>query len=295
MDRADGTLERRLWQSQTPWPPSTRPLTAVARRLRKSAGSMADAPPTLFETNTKGKTMKSRYVIGFCVLLLSVSQTQAQWRASTETGIHATPGQPRLDQPDVLRPLRRIHVLITADTADENIGDGVRIDLENMEEVFRQFVPDARQLNLKVLAEDELTIEGISRSLAEFRPSPSDAFVFFFSGHGCHNDQGHYFCMADGECLYRSDIVRAMQGTGIRLVTVLSNGCNVYTETVVQHHTFDLPPAKHDPAEGTGNIAPLFDELFLKPYGVVDINGASDGEMTSASPPKRLDLASAPV
>jgi len=55
-----------------------------------------------------------------------------------------------------------------------------------------------------------------------------------------------------------------------------------------QRHTFPSRQAatKREPLSVVAGVAPLFDKLFLEPYGVVDINGASEGETTQASSPR---------
>ena len=230
--------------------------------------------------------MRTKYAIALFMCLLSASQTEAQRRPVAELGSFLAPVS-RTSEPVVAPQLpRRIHVLIAADTSDENIGEGVAVDMQYVKETFIQLVPDARQLRLKTLGGDDLTKEGVMRTIAEFRPGPDDAFVFLFSGHGAHNDDGHYFVMADGKGLYRSDVIKAMRQTGVRLVAALSNGCNVRSSRRVTHCEFRPSIYTPERVVGTADIAPLFGELFLKPYGVIDINGASEGETTKASAPR---------
>jgi len=230
--------------------------------------------------------MRITYAVVLFICLLGVSEVEAQWRPASEPGTFIAPASWTSGPVVAPQLLRRIHVLIAADTSDENIGEGVAVDMQYVRETFVQLVADAGQLRLKTLGGDDLTKEGVMRTIAEFQPGPDDAFVFLFSGHGAHNDDGHYFVMADGEGLYRSDVIKAMRQTGVRLVAALSNGCNVRSDRRVTHSTFR--PSMHMPEHviGSGSIAPLFDELLLKPYGVIDINGASEGETTRASAPR---------
>ena len=197
----------------------------------------------------------------------------------------ASPAPLAAHSPDTLQT-KRVHLLLAADTADGGIGEGVGIDATNMEEVFKELVPGPGQLVVRKILGEELTQENVFRRIAEVRPSPGDAMVFVFSGHGGSNDDGHFFCMAKGIQVYRADVVAAMRKTGVRLAVLLSNGCNVHSDTSIAHFTGDVSSAVGEPFWAMAHVVPLGDSLLLEPYGVLDINGASEGQVTCASPPR---------
>jgi hypothetical protein len=187
--------------------------------------------------------------------------------------------------PDTLQT-KRVHLLLAADTAEGGIGEAVGIDATNMEEVFKELVPDPRQLIVQKILGEELTRENVFRRIAEARPSPGDTMVFVFSGHGGSNDDGHFFCMAKGVQVYRADVAAAMRKTGVRLAVLLSNGCNVHCDTSLAHFTGDVSPTVGKQFSAMAHVAPLGESLLLEPYGVLDLNGASEGQVTCASPPR---------
>ncbi len=226
------------------------------------------------------------FLLLLAVLATATAQTRAQNDLPKELTWHAASPSPRDDHLVPRGTAKRIHVLITADTSDPRVGDGVRIDLENLENAFEELVSDPQQLDLRTLDGANLTLDNIERKLLSFRFATSDTALFFFSGHGGYDDNGHFFNMANGDRLYRTDVIQAIHGTGVRLVGVVSNSCNTRSVSTGAHRTFQLPPARVKHVDGDGEIAPLLDSLFLKLYGVVDINGACEGETTQASAPR---------
>jgi len=106
---------------------------------------------------------------------------------------------------------------------------------------------------------------------------PDDTVVFFYSGHGAYDPQrGHFLQMPDREnVLYRKVIAQEIQRKGVRLAVVITDSCNMPVNRGFGgvSRAYILPPEK---------ITPLFDELFMKPAGLVDINSAAEGEFAVA-------------
>lgn len=173
----------------------------------------------------------------------------------------------------VFFPLSRLeaqtmHVLLVAMTNDQNVGRGVGVDQSNLEMLFRALVP-RNQLDLVMLSANDVSWEKIIGTLQRFQARQSDAMVFLYTGHGAYDQRGHHFQMPDGDRLYRATVVREVARRGARLDAVLSSACNVFSPLMAA-------PALAPPAV-TG-VAPVFDELFFRSQGLVDINGSSEGE-----------------
>ena len=90
--------------------------------------------------------MRITYAVALFICLLGASEVEAQWRPASEPGTFIGPASWTSEPVVAPQLLQRIHVLIAADTSDENIGEGVAIDMQYVRETFVQLVPDARQL-----------------------------------------------------------------------------------------------------------------------------------------------------
>jgi hypothetical protein len=178
----------------------------------------------------------------------------------------------------VPQPESRIHVLLVGDTNDPKIGHSAGVDLDNLAGLFRELVPDPR-LQMRILRGDDVNKANILRTISAFHPAADDAFVFIWTGHGAYNSVGHYFCLPGGDGLYRSDVVTAVRLLGSRLAVVLSGSCNEVSQASIQRvyrpYVCVYPVIQDEPRR----ISPIAEELFLKPRGLVDINGASEGEL----------------
>lgn len=102
-----------------------------------------------------------------------------------------------------------------------------------------------------------------------------DTIVFFYSGHGAFDSEGHYLQMPDQETtLSRRLIIQRMQSKNPRLAVIITDSCNTLVE-----RTDRLPGLESPKTAETTWIAPLFDELFMRSEGLVDINSATEGEV----------------
>ncbi|MCA9069422.1 MAG: hypothetical protein KDA84_10885 [Planctomycetaceae bacterium] len=102
----------------------------------------------------------------------------------------------------------------------------------------------------------------------------NDTVVFFFTGHGAFDENGHFLVMPDGENrLYRKTILQRVAQKKPRLMVLITDSCNLH----VPSGTRPLPSAHMLPPE---RISPLFDSLFLRSQGVVDLNSSSEGEIS---------------
>jgi hypothetical protein len=220
--------------------------------------------------------MKTQVLFAACVSLCIAVSAAAQPPVYFVSA--STPQPLPAFQIAVPQPESRIHVLLVGDTNDPKIGQSAAVDLDNLASLFRDLVPD-RQLQMRILRGDDVNKANILRTINAFRPSVDDALVFIWTGHGAYNNGGHYFCLSGGDGLHRADVVTAMRLLGPRLVVVLSGSCNEVSQAAVQRvyrpYVCVYPVIDDKPQK----ISPIAEELFLKPRGIVDINGASEGEL----------------
>lgn len=110
----------------------------------------------------------------------------------------------------------------------------------------------------------------IREALAEITVRPQDTLLVYFTGHGSHDDQGHYFDLAQGK-LYRSDLKALMETKAPRLNVLLTDSCDLRSDGEDFFAPFLMPI---EPA----TASPLFRSLFFTPEGWVDINSSAPNE-----------------
>ncbi len=102
----------------------------------------------------------------------------------------------------------------------------------------------------------------------------NDTLVVFYTGHGAHDDNGHFLVMPDGKNrLYRKTILDRIGKKRPRLAVLITDSCNLQVPSGMKPG----PAARLIPPE---RISPLFDSLFIRSRGVVDINSSSEGEVS---------------
>ena len=103
---------------------------------------------------------------------------------------------------------------------------------------------------------------------------PNDTIILFYTGHGARDEKGHFLVMPDGTTrLHRKTILERIARKKPRLAVLLTDSCNLSVPSGMG------PPAAAQlmPAE---RMSPLFESLFVRSRGVVDINSSSEGEVS---------------
>ena len=114
----------------------------------------------------------------------------------------------------------------------------------------------------------------ILRAIDNCPAGPNDTVVVFFTGHGAYDDNGHFLVMPDGENrLYRKTILGRIARKNPRLAVLITDSCNLQFPAGMRPG----PAARLIPPE---RISPLFDSLFIRSRGVVDLNSSSEGEIS---------------
>lgn len=148
----------------------------------------------------------------------------------------------------------------------------VAMDLRLLHSMLHENVPE-RQLDViqwEISEDSWSSPEHLLETIEEVAPSPSDTFLFYFTGHGAADDRGHYLDLAKGK-LYREEILQAMEARGARLNVLITDCCNTRSDGFSY-----AAPFIH--VENPRSPTPLFRSLFFEPAGRVDINSSQPGE-----------------
>lgn len=117
---------------------------------------------------------------------------------------------------------------------------------------------------------DQKILEAIARCPAGDR----DTIFVYYSGHGANDSRGHFLLMPDGTTrLYRDQILSKLQEKKPRLSVLMTDSCSTRASVGIGAGASAMLAVPE-------RISPLFDNLFLKSRGVVDLNSSSEGEVS---------------
>ena len=197
----------------------------------------------------------------------------------------------------VIADAQRIYLLPVGDTSEKSgLSFSTGPDLGYIFDAFyvnvpgRQLVmynnpmadlPDGTSINLKnpwegpdVRSDLVDMKDKILEAIDNCPNGPNDTIIVFYTGHGAHDENGHFLMMPDGENrLYRKTILERIGKKGPRLAVLITDSCNLQVPAGMG----PAPSARLMPAE---RMSPLFETLFIRSKGVVDINSSSEGEVS---------------
>lgn len=171
---------------------------------------------------------------------------------------------------------QRLFVLVAVDLSPAAkwgvYAPNLSMDFLRMQGFFEQNAP-RRLMQLETLFMDRDADSSPQRILAElrkFEPSPEDAVVFYFTGHGGFDERGSYFELAGGK-LYREEVRGLISSKRPRLSVLLTDCCNSRSDG----NKMMAGAPFYEPLR---NYTPLFKSLFVDPAGIVDINSSAPGQ-----------------
>lgn len=172
---------------------------------------------------------------------------------------------------------QRLHALLVADQSPAakwgTYAPHVTMDIQRMGWLLRDNLPQA-QLKREILVfnrDREATPAAILAAIKALDPATEDTVLFYYTGHGAADDDGHYLALAGGR-LYRRQIREAIERKQPKLTILLTDCCNLRSDG---RRMIAMAPA---PPEPPAEPPPLLRSLFFEPSGVVDFNASSPGE-----------------
>jgi len=169
-----------------------------------------------------------------------------------------------------------IYVVIAAD-GRAGFGANLVADYRNMERLFKENVPQS-QLNLIVMETNEITPDKILQTVNQVELTDEDTLVFYYSGHAAHDagNGGQFFQLKDDKGnaveLQRRTLLTTLKGKKARLTVLLTDCCNI--EQKSSSESKEVLPSPSLPKK----MSPIFEVLFVKPEGTVDITSSKRGE-----------------
>lgn len=164
----------------------------------------------------------------------------------------------------------KLQIIMCADTNDKDIGDLLHIDVGHIQTAFTTNVPQ-RLYSFHELSGDQATATQITRTIRSVPIDSDDTIIFIFSGHGAFdtNSNEHVITLSNGENIARSAIRKELQRKGAKLNVLITDTCSNFRKFATNSPS----------ANGVQKVTPLFDELFFRTRGVVDISATKPGEL----------------
>ena len=171
-----------------------------------------------------------------------------------------------------------IHVVIAAD-GRAGLGVNLVADYQNMERLFRENVPQS-QLKLILMETDDITPDKVLQTVNRIELGAEDTLVFYFSGRAANDagNGGQFFQLRDEEGklaeLQRRTLLATLRNKKARLTVLLTDCCNIERESSGQSKGLTKT------AKSPEKMTPIFEALFVKPEGTVDITSSKRGEVS---------------
>ncbi|GAK61655.1 hypothetical protein U27_01556 [Candidatus Vecturithrix granuli] len=180
-----------------------------------------------------------------------------------------------LAQPAVTRAAALIAILV-ADTASDDIGEGVSVDLSRMSALVEDISANTGlELQKIILAGTNLTRSGVANAVDQLIAGMDDVIVFYYSGHGARplgkTSNWPDLAFDDGFVDF-GQILDVLQRKQPRFLLALADSCNNYlTPELKQRERKLLPSAINQES---------YRQLFLRQSGSVLACGSQPGEVS---------------
>lgn len=178
-------------------------------------------------------------------------------------------------QPTVAKAATLIAILV-ADTASDDIGEGVSVDLSRMSALVEDISANTGlELQKIILAGTNLTRSGVANAVDQLIAGMDDVIVFYYSGHGARplgkTSNWPDLAFDDGFVDF-GEILDVLQRKQPRFLLALADSCNNYlTPELKQRERKLLPSAISQES---------YRQLFLKQSGSVLACGSQPGEVS---------------
>jgi len=193
----------------------------------------------------------------------------------------------------------KVHVVVAAD-GRAGFGANLMADYNNIERLFKGNVPKER-LNFIALERDEIIPDKILQTISRIELSAEDTLIFYYSGNaagraGTQDDGtaklenaeagngGQFFQLKDEQGkpveLFRRTLLAQLKEKKARLTVLLTDCSNI--EEVSSSNKTDSDQKTGETLFPPETLSPIFEALFMKPTGIVDITSSKRGEASFA-------------
>lgn len=167
-----------------------------------------------------------------------------------------------MPNPPSLPESRRVRAVLVVDTLSKLAG--LEFDRDRMRSMLEIVGGDGRA-DVTILEGQDANARGVLNYLRGLGDASSDTVLVYYSGHGATDPgRGHALTFTEGPPLLRSTLRAELARLRPRLTVLISDCCS---------NVVKLPPAVGAP--GAPDPTKTLRSLFLRTYGVVDINAST--------------------
>lgn len=185
------------------------------------------------------------------------------------------------------RRATRVQVLLIGLTADQTIGESIKVNLRRLGSVLTD-TPGIQPNDIRYLAGPNLSAQSVMDFIRQTEVRESEALFCYYAGHGAFDPQlagpddpsgGHYFQIPNGD-LARRDVANQLLDKRARLTVLITDTCNVQAQ--FQQRAPQNAPAFGEGIKQIGNQG--LARLLFGHVGFVDVSGTSRGQYGWSSP-----------
>ena len=166
-----------------------------------------------------------------------------------------------------------VHALLIIMDDDPTIGNNVEIDRKRVKQLLG-FVNEICEVKTTTLlsSKDTATRDGVLRWAQNMSVVPDDIVFIYYAGHGGMNRDGKTFLATEGQWIFRSELVDALEQVKAARLTILITDC---CSSLVQSN---LEPTLQSSRSMTRLTQRVLQNLFLEHKGFLHVTAATEGQ-----------------
>ena len=173
-----------------------------------------------------------------------------------------------------LADAQTVHALLVIMDDDPTIGNNVEVDRKRVKQLLGAVQNGICEVKTTTLlsSKDTATRDGILQWVQNINIAIDDIVFIYYAGHGGMNRDGKTFLATEGQWIFRSELVNAMeQGKAARLTILITDCCSSLVQS-------NLEPTLQSSRSMTRLTQRILQNLFLEHKGFLHVTAATEGQ-----------------
>lgn len=169
---------------------------------------------------------------------------------------------------------QKIHALLVIMDDDPSIGKNVEIDRKRVKQLLKAIENEICEVEMTTLlsSRDTATRNGILRWVQNIDVTAEDVVFIYYAGHGGMQRGQKTFLATEGQWIFRSELVKAIESVNEHRLAILITDC---CSSLVQS---DLEPMLQSSRTMTRLTERILRNLFLEHEGFLHVTAATEGQ-----------------
>ena len=169
---------------------------------------------------------------------------------------------------------QKLHALLVIMDDDPSIGRNVEVDRKRVKQLLGAVQNETCAVEMTTLlsSKDTATRDGILQWVRNINVTAQDIVFIYYAGHGGMNRQKETFLATEGQHIFRSELVNAIERVKPHRLTILMTDC---CSSLVQSN---LEPMLQSSRTLTRLTERVLRNLFLEHSGFLHVTAATEGQ-----------------